>query len=264
MLMEPIALGTAVARYVSKQLASRFGKSVIERWTRHRAERFFDSLVEALGVESSSGTENARIDTLLEEILSDEKKSEALFDAYRRVCFSRSRDLGPRIIGLLTGRLVREGRMADEGEEKVFQAAELLGDGELLSFFKTYSDFVQKAAQEQKSKEHYYEGEDLVAVWNEETRDSSWQHSKESEIEVGSLDLGLALGYWAVKLQSCNLLADRVTHRQQEYKEDSERHIDEGGVLSIYRWSLVFSSSCATLHELVARSLARQNPEGHR
>ena len=176
-----------------------------------------------------------------------------LFDAYRRICFATSKRLGPRIIGLLTARLVKNGRMADEEEEMVFRAAELLGDSDLLTFFKTYSDYCTEASAA-TSKKTLFEGGDLVVLWNEEHRDSAWPGSRESEIDVGPLDLNAELGHWAVQLASCGLLSSRVTHREETYNEDSERHIDQDGVLTFYRTSIVFSSSCTLLRELLLRS----------
>ncbi|MFM9709894.1 hypothetical protein, partial [Streptomyces galilaeus] len=78
-----------------------FGKSVIEKWTRYRAERFFEAFVETIGIELVDGVETPETDRQLAEILADDFKTETLYDAYRRVCFSKSKTIGPRIIGLL-------------------------------------------------------------------------------------------------------------------------------------------------------------------
>src|SRR5258708_35858215 len=89
--------------------------------------------------------ETEDVDERLTAILEDEAKSEVLFEAYRRVCLSTSKRLGPRIVGLLTGRLVLEGRMADDTEERIFAAAESLSDAELIEFMKSYYEHRRKA-----------------------------------------------------------------------------------------------------------------------
>src|SRR5258708_1534741 len=101
--MSLIVPGTAIGKALAKTLAKQFRGAVIERWTRYRAENFFEGFVESVGLEIHEGAENPDVDQKLSAMLGDDTKSEVLFDAYRRVCFSTSKKLGPRIIGLLTG-----------------------------------------------------------------------------------------------------------------------------------------------------------------
>lgn len=51
-----------------------------------------------------------------------------MFEGYRRVVLARSRDLGPRVVPLLTADLVFEKRSASWTEEAILDAAELLDD----------------------------------------------------------------------------------------------------------------------------------------
>jgi hypothetical protein len=160
---------TLVARSAAA-LAKRFGKAVIERWTRYRAEQFFEAFIEALSFETCAAAENQEVDERLTAILDDETSREVLFDAYRRVCLSRSKRLGPRIVGLLTGRLVLEGRMADDTEERVFAAAESLSDTELIEFMKSYHEHRRKAEGVTNSlSEHHMVGESVVIRWASES-----------------------------------------------------------------------------------------------
>ncbi len=129
---------SVVGKSVATTVAKKFGGAVIERGTRYRAERFFEGFVETIGVESLSDVESDELDRRWATILADETKSEILFDAYRRVCFSKSKTLGPRIVGLLPVQLVHEGRMADYTEERVFEAAEILSDGNFMEFMKSF------------------------------------------------------------------------------------------------------------------------------
>jgi hypothetical protein len=101
--MEPV---TALAvDYVKGKLVERvvggFKTHVIERWTKHRASAYFEQLCMAVADKADVG-ESDELDELIDEILQSEASSQVLFDAYRSVCFTRSRDIGPRILALIT------------------------------------------------------------------------------------------------------------------------------------------------------------------
>ncbi len=241
-------LGTIVAR--------KFGAKVVERWTRYRAKKFFEGFVESLSEELDSGIESVNADKELEKILDDEVKSEVLFDAYRTVCFSKSKTLGPKIVGILTGYLVAEGRMADGFEEDVFRAAESLSDGDFIELLKEFRRRAKDAdACKDKKKDAHWDGDAIIVPWNEEVRDSAWPHSRESEIEVSPLNFDEVFGSWGGNVARLGLLTSRVTHREEEYREDGERHIDQDGVLSIHSVTLIFEAPCRQLCDLLERSL---------
>lgn len=248
---------TAIAVFLSKQVGSlvakKFGASVVERWTRHRAEEFLAGFVQVLAKEMKEGSESKDVDQKLDAILGDEKCSEVLFDAYRSVCFSKSKTLGPRIIGLLTGALVLEGRMSDENEDCVFKAGEELSDSELIDFFKTYNSYRSEIKIPKTDKNPYLEGDSMVVPWNKESRDSAWR--SDAKIDISPLDMHEALGSWAVSLERIGVLASNMSHRQVKYEADGERHIDEDGVLDIYSTTIVFRKSATLLYDLVERAL---------
>lgn len=131
--MAPIS--TAIAGYAAEKIVQvaekSFHKHVIERWTRHRARIFLETFCESLLSTSKSDED---IGALLDKLLSDEGKSEAVFDAYRAVCLSRSKNIGPRIIALLTAELVLAEKNSDESDDLIFSAAEQLFDSELNDF----------------------------------------------------------------------------------------------------------------------------------
>ncbi len=85
---------SVIGKSVATTVAKKFGGAVVERWTRYRADRFFEGFVETVGMELTAGFQTEEVDKQLAEILADDSKSEVLFDAYRRVCFSRSKTLG--------------------------------------------------------------------------------------------------------------------------------------------------------------------------
>lgn len=236
--------------------AKRFGTSVIERWTRHRAAKFYEGFVKAFSEEAREGRDPQTVDQLLQEILADEKRTEVLFDAYRSVTFARSKTIGPRIIGLLTAAIVIEDRSATEDEELIFAAAEELSDADLQAFVESYGTYSAQAANPTVKDGPNIKGGMVIIPWSKETRDSAWSHSREAEIDTTPIELAEALGFWASRLERLGFVSSKVTHREQEYKEDSERHIDQDGVLSIYSFSIIFQPQCKRLSALGARAIA--------
>jgi hypothetical protein len=81
-------IATTVGKSVATNVAKKFGGAVVERWTRHRAESFFEAFVEGVGLELASGVQTGELNQQIDAMLADDTKSEILFDAYRRVCFS--------------------------------------------------------------------------------------------------------------------------------------------------------------------------------
>ena len=255
-------LEITIAKQVTSIVARKFGTKVVERWTRYRAEKFFEGFVESLSEELDTSIESKDADAALEKMLDDEVKSEVLFDAYRTICFSKSKTLGPKIVGILTGYLVSEGRMASGSEEEVFRAAESLSDGDLIELFKEFRKRARDAdASKDSKKDAHWVGNAIVIPWNEETRDSAWPHSRESEIDVSPLNFDEVFGAWGGNVARLGLLTSRVSNREVEYKEDSEHHIDEDGVLSIYSWTLTFEPACRELCDLLERALGASTPD---
>lgn len=251
-----------LAKKIGTIVAKKFGGKVIERWTRYRANRFFDGFVASLADELETGIESDDVDAALEKILGDEQKSEVLFDAYRSVCFAKSKSLGPRIIGLLTGYLVVEGATSKADDDAVFRAAEELNDIDLTDFSDEFQREASKADScKNKEKDAHWVGDTIQIPWTEETRDSAWPHSRESEIDLSPLNFDEVFGSWGGNVARLGLLTSKVTHRSVDYREDSERYIDEDGALDIYAWTVTFESPCRLLSDLVQRALKMEEQE---
>ncbi len=126
----------------SAALVGKFGKWVVERWSTYRRDQFLDALLEGLQIEQASGTKNETVDHALDCLLESDENSETLFEAYRKVCFARSKNYGPRIIGLLTAELLNNSMNSDEEEESIFAAAERLSDLQLMEFKGHFEDML--------------------------------------------------------------------------------------------------------------------------
>ncbi|WP_158934064.1 hypothetical protein [Burkholderia sp. S171] len=106
---------------------------VIGRWSEHRARQFFNAFIDEVRKEDDVLTTSAELNDMLQSIANNDERTSAIFDAYRRVALSASKDIGPMVIGLLTARIVLEERAADEIEEMVFEGAEVLNDRDFTS-----------------------------------------------------------------------------------------------------------------------------------
>lgn len=242
---------TWVAKKVADIAKERFKQFVIERWTKHRAEAFFESFSESLLKADEGGIYESKLDEQLDEILKDETKSEVLFDAYRKVAFSASRELGPRIIGILVGMLVAKGQRASESEEKVLLAASELNDSELYSFVKMYREACDGLRA--GDKDFSQDGSDIIWNWCSEKEDTA--SPRKTEIETSPMCPELSFGAWSLKLAKLGFVRASVKMKREEYKEDSERHIDEDGVLTTYSHSYAISGDCKLLYDLTIRAV---------
>src|SRR3989442_4109330 len=128
-----VALGY-LAKKALDRIEGAFTDKVINRWGGYRARRFLSTFAEAVAREAQDKGGEAKVNSLLDELLSSETKTEVLFQAYRQVGLSSSKELGPRIIALLTAHIVSENRYATDEEDMILRAAESFTDGEFQSF----------------------------------------------------------------------------------------------------------------------------------
>ncbi len=217
---------------------------VIERWSRYRARQFFDAFCQSL---LDAGISNDDIGKKLDELLEDEVTSEIVFDAYRAVCLTKSKSLGPRIIALLTAELVIAKSSADSSDQLIFAAAEELTDSELNEFSEFALSHTVKL-QSGKDKDVKLNGGALEIRWCDHSLSSN------GKIPVGPLDLARDIGSWASKLKRIGLISDDVTERQWHYKEDSERHISEPGVARVITHWLFLTDESQVLATLIRRA----------
>lgn len=115
-------------------MADFIKKEVIVRWSEHRAKKFLDAFVGEVMKERDVKTTSADLNDMLQSIAKSEDQTSAIFDAYRRVALSASKDIGPMVIGLLTAKIVSGDRETSEIEEMVFEGAEVLKDKDFLDF----------------------------------------------------------------------------------------------------------------------------------
>ncbi len=178
------SIGGYLAEKAVRQLCSLFKTNVIERWTRYRAEEFVKTFCDAV----TKGCSEDEIKQKLDEIVNDDVKSAALFDAYRRVSLSASSTIGPRIIALVTARIVGESRNATSEEDRLMAVAELLTDNEMAEVKVWYDKYIVKL--QQKRDGNFYDPGPLD--------------------DVGSTDLRSFWGSWAAKLEQLGFITQQI------------------------------------------------------
>jgi|SRR2546421_2303072 len=242
MAAELLALGYLAKKALDK-LEDGFTDKVIGRWSRFRARRFLSTFAEAVAREAHDEGGEEHVNSLLEELLSNETKTEVMFEAYRRVLLSASKELGPRIIALLTAQLLSENRQATDQEEVIFRAAESFTDQELRSF-----------------KTQLPDPEDRYRYVR--TDDGGWKYSMEHKTikvspifpdsaPIGPLNLIESLGSWAPKAIQIGLMREEIVEniprRSGSHDGEWERE---------FQWSVIFAGTARRLIELIDRAAA--------
>lgn len=226
-----------------------FKKNVIERWSKWRAEKFLETFYKEFSLLLNS-PDTKKLNSTLDSILQNEARSEVLFEAYRRVCLSKSKNIGPRIIGFITAKIMHEERMAYESEEIMLSAAENLNDDELIEF----KDFIfrHKKKADAKDSEVFFDNcGNLKILWNREVQDSNWPRDK--EISISPLNLTSDVGGWAAKLKDLGIILDETREKILQYKEDGERFIDQAGQQRSISWWIIVNKEFFPLSDLIGR-----------
>lgn len=223
--------GTSIAT----SLAKSFTSNVIERWTRRRAERFFEEFQKRILDSKISGDNFTDQSKLMDDIIKSEKGSEVLFDAYRRVSLAKSKVIGPRIIGLMTAEICLENRAANLIEESMFAVAETMCDYELICVASTIDGWFKNAHKEipkvKRSDLAYTTKNELTYILEHTVSDITFGDTKEIDLNIGYLDDIFGLGF--NKFKSLGFLIERVSQSSFSFDEDSERHIDYSGKAQI-------------------------------
>lgn len=206
------------------------------------------------------GVSEQELSQKLDELLADETRSEVVFDAYRSVCLTKAKSIGPRVIALLTVELVMADSIANRDEEQVFAAAEELTDSELEEFSLFALSHHAKAELSTSRETTLMSDGSIKVEWAQETLDSNWMTG--GDLPIGPLDLARDIGSWAAKLKRLGLMSDDLTERQWRYEKDYERHIAQPGTARQITWWLTFDKEALKLASLIRRAqqFAPANP----
>lgn len=212
-----------------------FKSSVVERWSIYRAQKFFEVFLEEVRKESDSRFDSADLNDMLRNVASTDKQSAALFDAYRRVALSASKDIGPRIIGMLTAVIVLEDRQATNDEELIFQAAEVLNDRDFDDLDKWWP----------KNSNQLGTADDSLRIFIRKGPELAPGISL-GQVASGAddvpLDVAREVGVFALKLKNTGLLAEMKLPRQNL------------AIAGATQYFVIANTACQRLYELAARA----------
>ena len=224
-------------------------RGVIQRWSTYRAKQYFQSFLKAVSDESANRGNPADLNELLEKCDRDSHITSVFFDAYRRVALSTSKDIGPRIIGMITARIVLDERHANEYEERMLMAAETLTDLEFKEFQSVAKNW--ERALSMSSEEVVLQHNIFRIKVHAEQLDSSWP---KQEANVSPINLAEEVGLWALKMKNIGILWDSTVERSWGYRADTEQHIDSDGTVREIIWYMEMPKEYLKLAELVAHA----------
>ncbi|MCE4934485.1 hypothetical protein [Aliivibrio fischeri] len=240
---------------IANSLAKSFASNVIERWTRRRAEKFFEEFQVKIAESRLIGDNQIHIAQEIEDIISTELGSEVVFDAYRRVSLAKSKVIGPRIIGFLTAEICLEKRLADDVEDLIFSVAETLNDIEMLNSMYALEEWFERAKAGKRkgyqSRTAYIENNELFYVLEHHESETTFGDSDEIDLSINGLDEEFGVGLQ--KLKNLGLLTARIRQSSVSFTEDSERHIDYDGSAQITLKTLSFPLEYRRLLTLISQ-----------
>lgn len=205
--MTPDPISVTVATAVLEKAASALGHRVLGRWSDYRARQFVDQFVSAVA-QASGSSDPAALEVHLSQLLDDDEKSAALYDAFRHVFLSASREIGPRVLALHMAEVVCGDVNDPEVSDAVMATASQLNDREFIDFLSyTATHGVSDASFEASRDETVAIKVDVVIF------EAGAEGAREP---VGPIPLRSEVGSWALKLQSTGLLEQDVSTEHLE------------------------------------------------
>lgn len=224
-------------KQVVKELIGYFKKEVIGRWSEYRADRFFSAFLNEVRKEADDRFQSADLSDMLRMIAASEKQTTVLFDAYRRVALSASKDIGPMIIGMLTATIALEDRDATSDEELVFEGAETLNDRD----FDNLHGWLESAPALADTDEEGGAISVLVKIGPEQPPGVSLLRLG-SGVDDEPPDIANDLGVFALKLKNLGLLAEKTLRRRDPRESIATRYY------------VIVSPACQRLDQLATRA----------
>jgi hypothetical protein len=256
MIVTAVSAAGAVAGYVGQRVmdaaVDKLAAAVIRPCAERRAHAYFHKLAEALGAEAGEEASTGAIGAALDRVMERDSARETVYEFYRQSVLSRSKEVGPRLLALLAARLVREDRQPTAAELQVAEIAEACTDDDLAQFVAYFATITGGTSPKHAERVRKVPAGYLVRL-DQETSDSNWP----SAMRAGPLNLASELGAWAAKFERAGAVEQHIETNSEEYKEDSERHIDMPGVLHRIEWSAFFGDACHELADLIPLATPR-------
>lgn len=232
-----------ITSIMKSQIQKHLLQHIVHKWRDYRADLFFKTFINEIEKEYFSEQQKQTLDEALKKVLTTPEAEELLFEAYRRVCLSATKNLGPRIIALLTARLIIEERIATEEEESILILAEEMRDTEFMKFC---TFFEQEKLEENLQRASYSY---LVNTGNLGLH-SSFRGSTSSHLSPV-----IALGKWAGKLERVGFLYTDTLSENSIRSGFNEQNIP----VVAYHFPIVFEQALIKLYYYIRRAQGPEN-----
>ncbi|BBB14984.1 uncharacterized protein RVIR1_04730 [Candidatus Rickettsiella viridis] len=234
-----------ILSYVAKKalniLENKFISNVVEKWSQYRARKFLQTFIAEIE-KNTDFKDPTKLKNMIEEFFEDENKSEILFEAYRKVVLSASKNIGPIIIAIITAKLILEKKQSNETEDRIILAAENLSDNELISFLEFYYKKIKK------------ENDDLEILLHEESYGESFEN------DLTAPPLSEWPGIWALKLKNMGILLERVTQKTRHYPASCYADKDyDAGISNDFKYYIIIPQEYQLLADYINTALKITN-----
>lgn len=208
------AIGAVAVDKLLDGAIDKMSSSVIQRWSRRRAIAFYRSFIEELFRETPDPEIIAR---KLDQLHENEATSEMIFEAYRAVSLSKSKTIGPKVIGVLVANIVqRESPVASDVEDLVLAACESLSDSDFLRFALCIDPLIHERVGTNSHPGHFNALDHLeLAVDTSVVRTASPFRGGTESINLMDDSLTLRLGLWAERLSALGLITEIRVHTER-------------------------------------------------
>lgn len=202
-----------------KVIVQHVKEKAIGRWSEYRANRFFSAFLDEIRKEKDIKFESADLDDMLRMIAASDKQTTVLFDAYRRVALSASKDIGPMVIGMLTAIIALEDRDATTDEELIFQGAEALNDRDF--------DDLHNWFERVQTLDHAIDESGTLSVL---VKTGPEQPAGVSLARLGAgiddvpMNIAKDIGVFALKLKNIGLLVETIRRRENPREPGATRY----------------------------------------
>ena len=251
--MEPVTTAVVAAFTIdkTKEMAFDFAKDWLKRnvfagEAEYRLQQFVYLLLREANLTFDEKPTSAEVDEALKGILNTDARKNAVLEAYRRVCLSASKELGPRIIALITGRRLGLGGFASSLEEQYSLCAEQLSDMALIKFAVSMREAMKRQSDIIELKLSLHPNSIIeIDLFKIDTAASGAL----SDIP-GIRDAALIMGTWVHRMKSLGVLSDEL----KQTSIDGGNAAMDGADSSEYIYRLFCTTEFVGLVELIEKA----------
>ncbi|MFZ6712262.1 hypothetical protein [Undibacterium sp. TC9W] len=226
-------IGGLVAHEILSSFIESFKEKINEKLTSHRANSYFQMLIQEYQREREQKHDSANLNEALNNIVNNPKYSELFFETYRKVLFAASKDIGPRIIGLLVADITSNDRVTSEDDELIFILASNCSDSDMAAGYRYFCE-CSTSSDGVKYK--------LIR----EVMANALRNGR--RIDTSQINLTREVGVWAFQFKNAGFLWEEDWPGETEIPQKTRK-------------MLVFAGMCDRFFQLYQRALAASSAD---